>query len=416
MAEMRQNLFSESYWSPLCPEVFSVGFDLFCEGQKMKTSLPNAVGCRRSLPKMIDGLEEKLARCRQSMEEVDLKLRREKLSPEGRKSLERERNLLMTKADNYEKELSVLRKENRKNAALAVAMALLIALIYACWTIVMHFDTFPPFPEEAAVMADTVGREESKISLAGKGKENTAIPATDSCPCYGSHTETLRRGALEKTACSAIHHMKKGIRILESAALRQPLIAKSMIPHQQFPESLRRCQLLQHTLLVTSCACTANDCKDKAPLSSLLNTQAYTHTPHRPVQTLSSGSYSLKGCNGFRKEVVRRYIAHEQSPQREEYLVAAQFSNPALSSGLTGDHPSTQRPNSNTAFLSAQSPPALLSLSGNKSRAVWQYQQRDDKIHIHVRIAQLVESDVHCEEKFYYRQFTFICSCLNCGF
>ncbi|NXE48600.1 CC167 protein, partial [Casuarius casuarius] len=82
----------------------------------------------------IDGLEEKLALCRQSMEEVDLKLRREKLSPEGRKSLERERNSLMTKADNYEKELSVLRKENRKNAALAVAMGLLIALIYACWT------------------------------------------------------------------------------------------------------------------------------------------------------------------------------------------------------------------------------------------------------------------------------------------
>uniref|UniRef100_A0A8C0EXN7 Coiled-coil domain-containing protein 167 n=1 Tax=Bubo bubo TaxID=30461 RepID=A0A8C0EXN7_BUBBB len=82
----------------------------------------------------IDGLEEKLAHCRQSIEEVDLKLRREKLSPEGRKSLERERNLLMTKADNYEKELSVLRKENRKNAALAVAMGLLIALIYACWT------------------------------------------------------------------------------------------------------------------------------------------------------------------------------------------------------------------------------------------------------------------------------------------
>ncbi|XP_009282083.1 PREDICTED: coiled-coil domain-containing protein 167 [Aptenodytes forsteri] len=82
----------------------------------------------------IDGLEEKLARCRQSMEEMDLKLCREKLSPEGRKSLERERNLLMTKADNYEKELSVLRKENRKNAALAVAMGLLIALIYACWT------------------------------------------------------------------------------------------------------------------------------------------------------------------------------------------------------------------------------------------------------------------------------------------
>lgn len=31
--------------------------------------------------------------------------------------------------------------------------------------------------------------------------------------------------------------------------------------------------------------------------------------------------------------------AHEQSPQREGYLVAALFSNPALSSDLTGDHP-----------------------------------------------------------------------------
>ncbi|XP_042735709.1 coiled-coil domain-containing protein 167 [Lagopus leucura] len=87
-----------------------------------------------SVAQEIDELEEKLSLCRQSMEEVDLKLRREKLSHEGRKSLERERNLLMTKADNYEKELSVLRKENRKNAALAVAMVLLIALIYTCWT------------------------------------------------------------------------------------------------------------------------------------------------------------------------------------------------------------------------------------------------------------------------------------------
>ncbi|XP_025937073.1 coiled-coil domain-containing protein 167 [Apteryx rowi] len=97
---------------------------------------PGTMGKKReglSVAWEIDGLEEKLALCRQSIEEVDLKLRREKLSPEGRKSLERERNLLMTKADNYEKELSVIRKENRKNAALAVAMGLLIALIYACW-------------------------------------------------------------------------------------------------------------------------------------------------------------------------------------------------------------------------------------------------------------------------------------------
>uniref|UniRef100_A0A8C3TT61 Coiled-coil domain-containing protein 167 n=1 Tax=Catharus ustulatus TaxID=91951 RepID=A0A8C3TT61_CATUS len=85
---------------------------------------------REMIPRtVIDGLEEKLQRNRLCCASQVMNS-----SSHYRKSLERERNLLMTKADNYEKELSVLRKENRKNAALAVAMALLIALIYACWT------------------------------------------------------------------------------------------------------------------------------------------------------------------------------------------------------------------------------------------------------------------------------------------
>ncbi|XP_042669102.1 coiled-coil domain-containing protein 167 isoform X2 [Centrocercus urophasianus] len=63
-----------------------------------------------SVAREIDELEEKLSLCRQSMEEVDLKLRREKLSHEGRKSLERERNLLMTKADNYALNRSTLQQ------------------------------------------------------------------------------------------------------------------------------------------------------------------------------------------------------------------------------------------------------------------------------------------------------------------
>lgn len=55
-------------------------------------------------------------------------------------------------------------------------------------------------------MADAVGREESKISLARKGKENTVILATksttDSCPCNGSHTEIFYlSGVLEKDQC-----------------------------------------------------------------------------------------------------------------------------------------------------------------------------------------------------------------------
>ncbi|XP_039385972.1 coiled-coil domain-containing protein 167 isoform X4 [Mauremys reevesii] len=87
-----------------------------------------------SVAQEIDGLEEKLSLCRQSMEEVDLKLLREELSPEGRKSLERERSLLVTKAETYERELKVLRQENRKNAAIAMAIVLLIIVVYTCWT------------------------------------------------------------------------------------------------------------------------------------------------------------------------------------------------------------------------------------------------------------------------------------------
>uniref|UniRef100_A0A8D0HJA8 Coiled-coil domain-containing protein 167 n=1 Tax=Sphenodon punctatus TaxID=8508 RepID=A0A8D0HJA8_SPHPU len=83
---------------------------------------------------VIDSLEEKLSLCRQSLEEVDLKLRREELSPEGRKSLEKQKNQLMTKAEHYERELKVLRQENRKNAALSMALVLLVAFIYVCWT------------------------------------------------------------------------------------------------------------------------------------------------------------------------------------------------------------------------------------------------------------------------------------------
>lgn len=33
-----------------------------------------------------------------------------------------------------EKELKVLRKENRKNAAIAMAIVLLIIVVYTCWT------------------------------------------------------------------------------------------------------------------------------------------------------------------------------------------------------------------------------------------------------------------------------------------
>ncbi|XP_047587955.1 coiled-coil domain-containing protein 167 [Lutra lutra] len=82
----------------------------------------------------IDGLEEKLSQCRRDLEAVNSRLCGAELSPEARKSLEKEKNSLMNKASNYEKELKLLRQENRKNMLLSVAIFLLLTLFYTYWT------------------------------------------------------------------------------------------------------------------------------------------------------------------------------------------------------------------------------------------------------------------------------------------
>ncbi|XP_006860485.1 PREDICTED: coiled-coil domain-containing protein 167 [Chrysochloris asiatica] len=82
----------------------------------------------------IDGLEEKLSQCRRDLEVVNDRLYRAELSPEARSSLEKDRNSLMRKASNYERELKLLRQENRKNMLLSVAIFILLTLIYVYWT------------------------------------------------------------------------------------------------------------------------------------------------------------------------------------------------------------------------------------------------------------------------------------------
>uniref|UniRef100_A0A8C3W357 Coiled-coil domain-containing protein 167 n=1 Tax=Catagonus wagneri TaxID=51154 RepID=A0A8C3W357_9CETA len=82
----------------------------------------------------IDELEEKLSRCRRELEAVNSRLCGAELSPEARRSLEKEKSSLMNKASNYEKELKVLRQENRKNMLLSMVIFILLTLIYACWT------------------------------------------------------------------------------------------------------------------------------------------------------------------------------------------------------------------------------------------------------------------------------------------
>ncbi|XP_075454904.1 coiled-coil domain-containing protein 167 [Ascaphus truei] len=87
-----------------------------------------------SVAREIDGLEEKLASCRQNLEDVDFKMRKLELTVEGRKSLEKEKNSLNSRVSNYERELKSLRHENRKNMMISVSLFLLIALVYVCWT------------------------------------------------------------------------------------------------------------------------------------------------------------------------------------------------------------------------------------------------------------------------------------------
>ncbi|KAM5263402.1 coiled-coil domain-containing protein 167 [Ctenodactylus gundi] len=82
----------------------------------------------------IDGLEEKLSQCRQYLEAVNSRLYGAELSPEDRRSLEKERRSLMSRASSYEKELKLLRQENRKNMLLSVAIFILLAIVYAHWT------------------------------------------------------------------------------------------------------------------------------------------------------------------------------------------------------------------------------------------------------------------------------------------
>ncbi|KAM3932648.1 coiled-coil domain-containing protein 167 [Leptodactylus fuscus] len=87
-----------------------------------------------SVAKEIDGIEERLESCRNSLEEVDYRLRKDELTEEGRKSLEKEKNSLTNKMSRYEKELKSLRHENRKNAMVSFALFFLVVLIYYCWT------------------------------------------------------------------------------------------------------------------------------------------------------------------------------------------------------------------------------------------------------------------------------------------
>nr|XP_008123350.1 PREDICTED: coiled-coil domain-containing protein 167 isoform X1 [Anolis carolinensis] len=55
-----------------------------------------------SVARQVENLEDKLMQCREDLEEVDFKLRREEMTPERRESLEKEKSLLTSKAEAYD--------------------------------------------------------------------------------------------------------------------------------------------------------------------------------------------------------------------------------------------------------------------------------------------------------------------------
>ncbi|CAD7677783.1 unnamed protein product [Nyctereutes procyonoides] len=85
------------FWKRLDKELAETRSQLFCtlKGSATHPALLGAV-------LQIDGLEEKLSRCRKDLEAVNSRLHGAELSPEARKSLEKEKNSLMSKASNYD--------------------------------------------------------------------------------------------------------------------------------------------------------------------------------------------------------------------------------------------------------------------------------------------------------------------------
>ncbi|KAM6914976.1 coiled-coil domain-containing protein 167 [Xenentodon cancila] len=78
----------------------------------------------------IDRLEERRARCQDNLERAEFKTRKEKLSDKERQELEDEMAIINDKMKKLDKELKMLRGENRRNMLLSVALLAVSALFY----------------------------------------------------------------------------------------------------------------------------------------------------------------------------------------------------------------------------------------------------------------------------------------------
>ncbi|XP_048841373.1 coiled-coil domain-containing protein 167 [Brienomyrus brachyistius] len=78
----------------------------------------------------IDRVEERRSLCQSNLERAEYRQRREQLSGQDRQTLEDEITLIKERIQKYDRELEVLRRENRRNMLLSVALLAIAALCY----------------------------------------------------------------------------------------------------------------------------------------------------------------------------------------------------------------------------------------------------------------------------------------------
>ncbi|XP_077090950.1 coiled-coil domain-containing protein 167 [Siphateles boraxobius] len=83
-----------------------------------------------SVASEIDRIEERKSHCKNNLERSEFRQRKEQLSDNERLALEDEMTIMNIRIQKYEKELQVLRGENRKNMMLSVALLAISALFY----------------------------------------------------------------------------------------------------------------------------------------------------------------------------------------------------------------------------------------------------------------------------------------------
>ncbi|TDH00444.1 hypothetical protein EPR50_G00188430 [Perca flavescens] len=85
---------------------------------------------KTSVANEIDRLEERRARCQDNLERAEFRTRKEQLSDKDRQDLEDEMTIINQRVLKLDKELDMLRRENRKNMLLSVALLVISALFY----------------------------------------------------------------------------------------------------------------------------------------------------------------------------------------------------------------------------------------------------------------------------------------------